>query len=415
MATKIDIDELLKGYQLPTGDEERQMLTDAVNAIAREDGMTLGKLKNIARMMLAAINNKLSPLEMLVRVGKLGASSYISKNNKPIRNAKYANHMDLIKNKGEFKVSDWVPAVQKRDLTYNPKLMDPKYLSTVAARRGLNPYVYDFDDDGVDDYILANNDRDIIAYNGYQSRPTKQQQYAKYYKDTEADADEFGKRKVRFGEFNRNYANEKYTSQNPADVKAIKALNSENRLNNRATYKAIPTTINAMVKAKVKELYEDVITVKAGDSAVLLKKLRKYYPFTIVGSSIVRCIIYPIFNVGPELKSDSAEGKLITKILKRRKTTSDRAFRDAFIKYIGELFEDGEFTDGVKNNLNAMFQDKLDNMNEFNDLIVKGVIASINGRESELAITLAKNAQVLMELAAKDKAIPLGEDMLISE
>lgn len=220
-------------------------------------------------------------------------------------NSQYYKTFDIDDN--DYRSNNWYKAVSNRDLNFNPQLLIKGNAQKLAKKHKGRAFFGDVDGDYIDDVSVFDRYGKLIAFNGYQPRPSKHPKYIQYLKDY-PDVD-----KIRAKDFNEyNYG--KAGEMNSSD---LRTLNRYYKSHGFEGYKLkkVRETINEMLNESIKKMYD----LKFNNPVY-----KGLVPFTQYKSVIIRAYLNMLFKLDYSTLSTDDYGKIITKVINKKGEQYDK-------------------------------------------------------------------------------------------
>ena len=234
--------------------------------------------------------------------------------------ARYGQHQPEVFTAEEYqkiksnKKNQWHESVRTKDMKYDSRYMDPKFLAYQGAKKGLKPLYGDFDNDGVPDSALVDENYKLKSFNGYSVKPSKRHQYATFYNTVPPkELNDTGYPVYEeFDEFYENFV------QELDNKKMREELNKNLAKSGFATYKVKEKTFNEIIGQQIRDEYKSNIGGYCKALGVTQEYFKKIMPMNTLVSLYVRALLNVFFGVDYNATTDSEQGRWITKTINKK-------------------------------------------------------------------------------------------------
>lgn len=212
------------------------------------------------------------------------------------------------------KKNQWHESVKTNDMKYDSRYMDPKFLAYQAAKKGLKPLYGDFDNDGVPDSAMVDENYKLKSFNGYTTKPSKRHQYAEFYKKVPPkELNDAGYPVYEdFNEFYDTYV------QELDNKKMREELNKNLAKSGFATYKVKEKTFNEIIGQQIRDEYKLYIGEYCKTLGITQEYFKKIMPMNTLVSLYIRSMLNALFGADYNATTDSEQGRWITKTINKK-------------------------------------------------------------------------------------------------
>lgn len=212
------------------------------------------------------------------------------------------------------KKNQWHESVKTKDMKYDSRYMDPKFLAYQGAKKGLKPLYGDFDNDGVPDSALVDENYKLKSFNGYTTKPSKRHQYAAFYNTVPPkELNDAGYPVYEeFDEFYDMYV------QELDNKKMREELNKNLAKSGFATYKVKEKTFNEIIGQQIRDEYKSNIGGYCKTLGVTQEYFKKIMPMNTLVSLYIRSMLNSLFGADYNATTDSEQGRWITKTINKK-------------------------------------------------------------------------------------------------
>lgn len=212
------------------------------------------------------------------------------------------------------KKNQWHESVKNKDMKYDSRYMDPKFLAYQAAKKGLKPLYGDFDNDGVPDSAMVDENYKLKTFNGYTAKPSRRHQYATFYNNVPPkELNDAGYPVYEdFDEFYDNFV------QELDNKKMREELNKNLAKSGFATYKVKEKTFNEIIGQQIRDEYKSNIGGYCKTLGVTQEYFKKIMPMNTLVSLYIRSMLNALFGADYNATTDSEQGRWITKTINKK-------------------------------------------------------------------------------------------------
>ena len=212
------------------------------------------------------------------------------------------------------KKNQWHESVKNKDMKYDSRYLDPKFLAYQGAKKGLKPLYGDFDNDGVPDSALVDENYKLKSFNGYVTKPSKRHQYATFYNTVPPkELNDAGYPVYEeFDEFYDSYV------QELDNKKMREELNKNLAKSGFATYKVKEKTFNEIIGQQIRDEYKSNIGGYCKTLGVTQEYFKKIMPMNTLVSLYIRSMLNALFGADYNATTDSEQGRWITKTINKK-------------------------------------------------------------------------------------------------
>lgn len=212
------------------------------------------------------------------------------------------------------KKNQWHESLKNRDMKYDSRYMDPKFLAYQAAKKGLKPLYGDFDNDGVPDSAMVDENYKLKTFNGYTAKPSRRHQYATFYNNVPPkELNDAGYPVYEdFDEFYDMYV------QELDNKKMREELNKNLAKSGFATYKVKEKTFNEIIGQQIRDEYKSNIGGYCKTLGVTQEYFKKIMPMNTLVSLYIRSMLNALFGADYNATTDSEQGRWITKTINKK-------------------------------------------------------------------------------------------------